>query len=106
MSDRWVRILSVGVTITSISNLSSLTRAFAKGFTEYKCVSQVVKDPDSLRHSAAVIVEVCGRHSVKGVSESLALCLTVCFHVSFSIHTENVQSQSPMHNTTNTQINR
>lgn len=56
-----MRILSVRVTVTSVSNLSSSTRAFTRGFTEYKSVSQVMKHPDSLRHSAAVIVEVAGK---------------------------------------------
>lgn len=74
-----MRILSVRVTVTSISNLSSSTRAFPKGFTEYKCVSQVLGDPDSLRHSAAVIVEMYGKHSVKGHSDGLALYSFIFF---------------------------
>lgn len=88
-----MRICSVRVTVTSVSNLS-ISRASTKGHTEYKCVLQVMRDPDFLRHSAAVIGEVCRKHSVKGVSNSLALCLKVYFHVSFSIHMKNVQSQS------------
>lgn len=79
-----MRILSVGVTVTSIFNLSSSTRAFTRGFTEYKSVSQVMKHPDSLRHSAAVVVEVCGRQCQGdfrwpgSVSYSVLLCFIQC----------------------------
>lgn len=59
-----MRICSVRVPIASISNSSNSTRAFPKGFTEYKCVSQVCKDLVSSRYF--VVVEKHGRHSVEG----------------------------------------
>lgn len=82
-----VRIPSVRVTVTSVSNLSSSTRAFTRGFTEYKSVPQVMKHPDSLRHSAAVVVVgMCGEQCQGGfrwpgsVPYSVSLCFIQCPH--------------------------
>jgi hypothetical protein len=62
-----VRILSVRVTIISISSPSNSPRAFSKDFTEYKCVSQVLKDLVSSRYFVAVLVETYGKHTVNKI---------------------------------------
>ena len=59
-----MRILSVRITAVSISNPFNSTRAFPKGFTEYKCVSQVLEDFVTSRYFV-VVVKMFGKHTVK-----------------------------------------
>lgn len=58
-----MRSFSVRVATVAISNPSNSLRAFPKGFVEYKCVAQVLKDYVPLAYF--VVVDMYAKHRVK-----------------------------------------
>lgn len=92
-----MRILSVRITTVSISNPSNSTRASPKGFTEYKCVSQVLEDSATSRYFV-IVVGIYGGHRVKENCNKITLLIFIdpldIFHSvsgNFIVHCSNAK---------------